>query len=175
MAVFDFNREEKENTAAALNTYEVFCSNKRVATAEDPILVLSNQEKQWAHHASGMFANPMKANAFDFNEDGVICRADILSVDARFVNLIKWLGENHIVVKLSGENTSKGYCVYHIRETGVAVRGAKLSAEDGFLQFMMEKLFASDAPVERVPDEDVDAEGDDMKLTSIRSITDFLT
>ena len=30
----------------------------------------------------------------------------------------------------------------------------KLSAEDGFLQFMIERLFASDAPEEEIDDED---------------------
>lgn len=175
MAVFDFNSTEKEKKTADINAFEIFRSNKRQASADDPILVLDNREQRWAHHSGGMFANPMEANAFDFNVEGQISRADILRVDARFVHLIKWLGENHIVVRLSGENTEEGYAVYRIRETGVAVRGAKLSAEDGFLQFMMEKLFASDAPVEEVSDEDADEEGDDMKLTSIRSITDFLT
>ncbi len=175
MAVYDFNSREKEKKTTDINEFEVFRSNKRQATAHDPILVLSNQEKEWAHHASGMFANPMKANAFDFNEDGKVSRSDILAIDARFVNLMKWLGENHIVVKLSGANTAKGYAVYRIKETGVTVRGAKLSAEDGFLQFMIEKLFASDAPTENMLDEDADEDGDDMKLTSIRSITDFLT
>ena len=42
--------------------------------------------------------------------------ADILKIDARFVSLLKWLGENHINVRLSGENTEEGYAVYKIRE-----------------------------------------------------------
>lgn len=52
-------------------------------------------------------------------------------MDARFVNLIKWLGENHIHVRLSGQNTEDGYAVYKIRETTFG-GGTKLSAEDGF-------------------------------------------
>ena len=68
-----------------------------------------------------------------------------------------------------------GYAVYKIREIAFG-GGTKLSAEDGFLQFMIERLFASDAPIEedqlmRVRNE----VGDDMKLTSIQSITDFMT
>ena len=54
--------------------------------------------------------------------------------------------------------------------------GTKLSAEDGFLQFMIERLFASDAPEEE--DQMMKSRkksGDDMKLTSIQSITDFMT
>lgn len=48
---------------------------------------------------------------------------DILKIDARFVSLIKWLGENRINVRLSGENRSEGYCVYRIRE--IAFGGGK--------------------------------------------------
>lgn len=39
---------------------------------------------------------------------------------------------------------------------------------------MIERLFASDAPEEEIDDEDQEESGDDMKLTSIQSITDFL-
>ena len=121
-----------------------------------------------------MFTNQTKRTAFEFTqEDGTVC-ADILRVDARFVNLLRWLGENHINVRLSGENTPDGYAVYKIREIAFG-GGKKLSAEDGFLQFMMERLFASQAPVDLTEDEELDESGDDMKLTSIQSITDFMT
>ena len=72
---------------------------------------------------------------------------DILKIDARFVSLVKWLGENHISVRLSGQNSQEGYAVYKIRETAFG-GGTKLSAEDGFLQFMIERLLASSAPAE---------------------------
>ena len=99
--------------------------------------------------------------------------ADILQIDARFVSLIKWLGENHINVRLSGENRADGYAVYKIRE--IAFGGAtKLSAEDGFLQFMIERLLASSAAEEVEEDEDADEVGDEMKLTSLQSISDFM-
>ena len=97
-----------------------------------------------------------------------------MKIDARFVSLIKWLGENRINVRLSGENRSEGYCVYRIREIAFG-GGKKLSAEDGFLQFMIERLFASSAPAEAVTDEEEAEDGDEMKLTSIQSITDFMT
>ena len=100
--------------------------------------------------------------------------ADIISIDSRFVSLLKWLGENHINVRLSGENQENGYAVYKIRETAFG-GGTKLSAEDGFLQFMIERLLASSAPAEIVEDEDEEETGDEMKLTSIQSITDFMT
>jgi len=87
---------------------------------------------------------------------------------------LRWLGENHINVRLSGENQAEGYAVYKIRETAFGGR-TKLSAEDGFLQFMIERLLASSAPSEEIEDEDQDEEGDSMKLTSLQSITDFMT
>ena len=76
-------------------------------------------------------------------------------------------------MRLSGENKENGYAVYKIRETAFG-GGTKLSAEDGFLQFMIERLLASSAPAEIVEDEDEEETGDEMKLTSIQSITDMI-
>ena len=70
-------------------------------------------------------------------------------------------------------HTEEGYAVYKIREIAFG-GGTKLSAEDGFLQFMIERLLASNAPAEEENDEDEDEAGDDMKLTSLQSITDFM-
>ena len=64
--------------------------------------------------------------------------------------------------------------MYKIRETAFG-GGTKLSAEDGFLQFMIERLLSSNAPTEEIEDEDQDEAGDEMKLTSLQSITDFMT
>ncbi len=174
MAVFDFNETKKEKKVEVKVTYEIFESNRRTADFENPILVIDNAAREWEHHSSGMFTSPIKGSAFEFRIEEDVISANILKVDARFVNLIKWLGENHIQVRLSGRNTKEGYAVYKIRETGVSVRGAKLSAEDGFLQFMIERLFQSDAPGPENTDEDADIEGDGMKLTSVQSMTDFL-
>ena len=173
MPVFDFSNTTEEKKACEC-TYTTFQSNENTASAKYPILVLDNTAKQWKYHSCGMFTNQTKRTAFEFTqEDGTVC-ADILRVDARFVNLLRWLGENHINVRLSGENTPDGYAVYKIREIAFG-GGKKLSAEDGFLQFMMERLFASSAPSEEAVDEEQEEDGDDMKLTSIQSITDFMT
>ena len=67
-----------------------------------------------------------------------------------------------------------GYAVYRVREVSLG-RGTKLSAEDGFLQYMMERLFASTMPEDEPDLDDYEEEGDSMKLTSIQSITDFMT
>ena len=173
MPVFDFSNTTEEKKACEC-TYTTFQSNENTASAKYPILVLDNTAKQWKYHSCGVFTNQTKRTAFEFTqEDGTVC-ADILRVDARFANLLRWLGENHINVRLSGENTPDGYAVYKIREIAFG-GGKKLSAEDGFLQFMMERLFASSAPSEEAVDEEQEEDGDDMKLTSIQSITDFMT
>ena len=191
MPVFDFNNtpDTKEPVKC---TYTTFASDADHASAEQPILILDNSKKEWKHHSCGVFANQNKQTAFEFDEEGGKVSADILRVDSRFVSLLKWLGENRINVRLSGVNNSEGYCVYRIREIAFG-GGTKLSAEDGFLQFMIERLLASNAPAEdgflqfmierllagAAPeegeiDEEEEESGDDMKLTSIQSITDFL-
>lgn len=143
MPVFDFSSTpENEKKQDPICTYTTFRSNEGSASAEKPILILDNSSEKWNHHAVGVFGNQSKRTNFEFKEEGSSAYADILQIDARFVSLIRWLGENHINVRLSGENRNDGYAVYKIRETAFG-GGTKLSAEDGFLQFMMERLFLS--------------------------------
>ena len=172
MPVFDFNSTPDENKKGEV-TYTTFASSESIASKEHPIMFLDNKNRQWKHHSSGVFTNPIKKTSFEFNEEDGTVSADILKIDSRFVSLLKWLGENHINVRLSGENQEEGYAVYKIRETAFG-GGTKLSAEDGFLQFMIERLLASNPPAEEVEDEDQEEEGDSMKLTSLQSITDFM-
>ncbi len=173
MPVFDFNDVSDERNHAEC-TYTTFRSDVGEATPEQPILLLDNHNRQWKHHSIGVFTNPVKRSSFEFEEEDGKISADILEIDARFVSLLRWLGENHINVRLSGKNREDGYAVYKIREIAFG-GGTKLSAEDGFLQFMMERLFASHAPEEIEEDEDYEEVGDEMKLTSLQSITDFMT
>ena len=173
MPVFDFSKTT-ENKKEAECTYTPFQSDDSTATPEKPILLLDHQQKEWAHHSNGFFTNPNQRTAFEFEEEEGKPNADILQVDSRFVSLLRWLGEHHIHVQLSGKNTEKGYAVYKIREIAFG-GGTKLSAEDGFLQFMIERLLASSAPSEEILDEEQEEMGDDMKLTSLQSITDFMT
>ena len=175
MPVFDFSgASDKKPGAQSECTYTTFQSNEKETSPEKPIMILDNSSRQWKHHSCGIFTNPIKRTSFEFKEDDGVFSADIISIDSRFVSLLKWLGENHINVRLSGENKENGYAVYKIRETAFG-GGTKLSAEDGFLQFMIERLLASSAPAEIVEDEDEEETGDEMKLTSIQSITDFMT
>ncbi len=173
MPVFDFNNTPEEKKEPVC-TYTTFRSNEPEASADKPILILDNSARQWNHHSCGVFENPVKRTAFEFKEEGGTVSADILRIDARFTSLVKWLGEHRISVRLSGENRPEGYAVYRIRETAFG-GGTKLSAEDGFLQFMIERLLASSAPSEDLEDEDQVENGDEMKLTSLQSITDFMT
>ncbi len=173
MPVFDFNETEKKPQEGSC-TWQIFRTDAPAVNASSPFLVLDNSIQQWSHHSNGIFTNPSRRTAFEFRVDGGTKTADILQIDARFVSLIGWLGENHISVRLSGQNMPDGYHVYKIREVAMG-GGAKLSAEDGFLQFMIERLLASPAPQEEVlTEDDADPEGDDMKLTSLQSITDFM-
>ena len=173
MPVFDFSNSKTEKKDPEC-TYTTFQSNEKVPSPEKPILIIDNNSRQWKHHSCGVFSNPNQKSSFEFKEQDGVFPADILKIDARFVSLVKWLGENHISVRLSGQNTEDGYAIYKIRETAFGGAG-KLSAEDGFLQFMIERLLASNAPAELPDGDEEDEDGDDMKLTSIQSITDFMT
>ena len=172
MPVFDFSDTPKKEEEPQC-TYTVYYSNEPAASPEKPMLVLDNSSRDWRHHSCGVFTNQAKRTAFEFKEEDGTVSADILQVDARFTSLLRWLGENHISVRLSGQNRGDGYAVYKIREVAFG-GGTKLSAEDGFLQFMIERLLAGSAPEPELAEEDQEENGDDMKLTSIQSLTDFM-
>lgn len=174
MPVFDFNNTPKETTEEFKCTYTTVYSSESVATPEQPIMILDNSTREWEHHSDGVFHNQDKQTAFEFKYDDGTFSSDILQLDARFISLIRWLGENRIKIRLSGKNTDKGYAVYRIRET-VKGGGSILSAQDGFLQFMIERLLASDAPTKESVEEDDLEDNDAMKLTSLTSISDFMT
>ena len=173
MPVFDFSGST-DKKQESICTYTSFRSEETEATWEKPMLILDNAKRQWKHHSCGIFTNQAKRTSFEFKEEDGAFEADILRVDARFISLLRWLGENHISVRLSGKNTEEGYAVYKIRETAFG-GGTKLSAEDGFLQFMIERLLASHAPEDEQEEDEQEELGDDMKLTSLQSITDFMT
>ena len=173
MPVFDFSSTPDAKNPS-ICTYTTFQSNESNPSPENPILLIDNKQQKWEHHSIGIFTNPVKRTSFEFQTDHGTVSADVLKIDSRFVSLHKWLGENHINVRLSGENREDGYAVYKISEIAFG-GGTKLSAENGFLQFMIERLLASPAPSEAPVNEELDETGDDMKLTSLQSITDFMT
>ena len=152
MPVFDFN-SAPQPAQGPVCTYTTFRTNENQPSVRSPLLFLDNGGRQWKHHSCGVFTSPVKRTAFEFEEKDGVVSADILRLDSRFVSLLRWLGENRIKVRLSGENREDGYAVYRIREMGVGA-AKKLSAEDGFLQFMIERLLASEAPRETEPEEE---------------------
>lgn len=173
MPVFDF--KDKPDSNESVCTYTTFKSWSNTASPENPIMIIANPDNKFTHHTNGMFINPIKRTSFELHDDGEKSAYDIVKIDSRFTSLYKWLGENHIKVRLSGVLTGEGYCVYKIREQAF-LNHSKLSSGDGFLQYMIERLLSSDPPSEEVTDENEenDSDGDGMKLTSIQSITDFI-
>lgn len=137
MPVFDF-KNAPEDVKEAECTYTTFASNERVADEKHPILILDNSQMKWEHHSIGHFASPTKKTTFNFDKESGNDCANILKIDSRFVSLIKWLGEGHIKVRLSGINTQEGYCVYRIREVAFG-GGTRLSAEGNTIE---EKIIA---------------------------------
>ena len=115
MPVFDFNNSPQDGKDPEC-TYEIFYSSESETSAEHPILVLDNSAGKLKHHSSGMFINPIRRTAFEFKSEEETVSADILQIDARFVSLLKWLGENHINVRLTVAPREDGYAVYKIRE-----------------------------------------------------------
>ena len=172
MPVFDFS-STPDSKNPSVCTYTTFQSSESNPSPENPILLIDNKSQKWDSPSNGVFTNPVKRTTFEFQTETGTVAADILELDSRFVSLHKWLGENHINVKLSGENRPDGYAVYKISEIAFG-GGTKLSAENGFLQFMIERLLASPAPSEEPESDELDETGDDMKLTSLQSITDFM-
>ncbi len=172
MPVFDFS-DKTDSHSESVCTYETFQSFNNFATPEAPIMIIDNPGGILKHHSGGMFINPIKITAFEYNDGQKKSILNILKIDSRFTSLYKWLGENHIRVKLSGAITPQGYAVYKIREQAFG-DSTKLSSADGFLQYMIERLLSSDPPSQTKQDEDEDINGDGMKLTSIQSITDFI-
>ena len=172
MPVFDFNSSKETEEISV--TYETFSSDLNYSDKDHPIIILANKSGKLLHHTNGMFTAPSKGSSFVTDGENPTSE-DILKIDSRFLSLVKWLGDNHIMVRLSGIVKDNEYHVYKILETGVAVRGAKLAGENGFLQFMMKRLFQSEAPSLEEKDLEELEDSDSMKITSIQSISDYLT
>lgn len=173
MPVFDFSEAPGEELQSEC-TYTAYYTSVEESSPENPIMVLDNKARKWAEESVGVFANPNKRTAFEFKFDRESVSADILKIDARFASLLRWMGKHRINVQLTGAHTAEGYAVYKMREISFGV-GGKLSAEDGFLQYMIERLQASPAPASIEEVDELDETGDNMKLTSLQSISDFMT
>ena len=89
-------------------TYKTFTSNNQTATPDAPILVLDNLSVAFTNDCVGTFTNPYRKTAFTMQTPDGDVFSNILLIDSRFESLIRWLGENKIKVKLTGENTARG-------------------------------------------------------------------
>ena len=136
MPVFDFSHDDKADKTIQPD-YSLIFSNEKYADQNHPIMILKDDDKTMSHHASGLFTSPAQGLAFKSDQGDKLYQ--IISIDARFEPLLKWIGDNHIMVRLTCALTEEGCVVYRIEETGVAVRGSKLSGENGFLQFMIQR------------------------------------
>ncbi len=185
--VFDFDEAKKEEKKSAIAagevancTYRLIFSEEKELSGEHPVMVLEESEElkdalQQGHHVSGQFTDPDKVCiAFEFGPNISRKSVNVIAVDARFAELLSWCGENRINVRLSVVETTEGLAVYKFREVDSGGE-VKLSAEDGFLQYVISRLLESapEEPVEGGEDDNED-DSDEMKLTSIQSMTDFL-
>jgi len=169
--MFDFGSQSTGATAvtAPVITYKTFSSQAEVMDEKNPIMYLSDAEELPAQ-MTGKFGNPGRRTAFLWQQEkGTEKSIDIVLIDDRFPDLLRWLGENSIPVSLNVSKTGKGYAVHGIRETESF--SDKLSAGDGFLQYTIGRILESHPAA----DEEETRDDDSMKLTSLQSLSDFLS
>lgn len=175
--VFEFGGEPADQKAEikpeAVVTYSVSEGTFSESDLEHPMMVLDDKAGTMVHHTSGSFLNPNRRTAFEYGRSSDMLYADIKTIDARFVELMNWLGENRTDVRLSGKHTDEGYAVYKIHAVDATGRH-RLSQEDAFLQMVIGRLLASQPPKETAYDEDEDDTADDIRMTDLTSIENFL-
>ncbi len=96
------------------------------------MMVLDNKHCQWDHHSCGVFTNPIKRTSFEFQQEDGTVSADILKIDARFVSLLKWLGENHINVRSLGRIQKKDMRYIRSARSHLAAVRSYLQKMDSF-------------------------------------------
>ena len=163
--VFDFQAEAATELAPQepVCTYTTFRSDAPVPDTEHPILVLRNPYMGLKHHLTGTFRNPKKRSCFDYMysggaagqpDDAKELSADILKIDLRFEKLIRWLGDNHVTVRLSGWSVRDGYAVYRIMAVNPRLNPDRPDHNDAFLQMCIRRLSESRAPEETAAEHD---------------------
>lgn len=176
--VFDFDSQEKQEKDDLKNiadtsydcTYEVFSSSAEEPSWEDPMMYLYNQDNMLEDSISGTFVNPHKRMGFKYSMNGKEYVANVLEVEKRFVPLLNWLGSKHMALRLYGKQTMRGFAVYKMRVVdfgGYAV----LNAEDGFLQYVISRLYASPVTDEF---DDQAAMVEPVRMTSLNEMADFV-
>lgn len=174
--VFEFSDEGRDQKDTAADepavTCQLFDSDSGSADPEHPIMLLRDSARTMVHHTSGIFINPKGRMAFCFGKSSDQLFADILRLDSRFEDLIKWLGENKSQVRLSGAQTEEGYAVYRMHAVDATGRH-RLSSEDAFLQLAIGRLLAADPPCKARPDMD-DEISEEPRLTDLTTIENYL-
>lgn len=173
--VFEFTEEKQGAGSCAekpIETYRLFDSDSSCLDIKHPIFVLRDPARTMVHHTSGAFLNLSRRAAFSFGKSSDQLFADILRLDSRFEDLIKWLGENRSQLRLSGGRTEEGYAVYRMHAVDATGRH-RLSSEDAFLQLVIDRLRMSDPPAADQTDMEETA-SEDLRLTDLATIENYL-
>ena len=116
MAYLDFIKQDDANSKVACETLvttgQVVLAGEVKSSAYVDLMEVARRvinrigytrsEYKFEGDSCGVFSDQDKQTAFEFEgEDGTVI-SDILKLDSRFVSLVRWLGENHIHVRLSG-------------------------------------------------------------------------
>ena len=93
MPVFDFSGASDKNTGVQSEcTYTTFQSNEKETSPEKPIMILDNSSRQWKHHPAVFLLIRSNVHPLNLKKMTAFFSADIISIDSRFVSLLRWLG-----------------------------------------------------------------------------------
>lgn len=172
--------------------YEVIYQDSHEADKTHPIMILADPHHVMLHHQVGAFTDPTRRTAFEFVFSGKAASSQILQIDRRFIKLLKWLGQGHIAVKLSGYPLDSdaaetahdmkgtalkaGYAVYKIRAVDINSNEILQTANNDFLQLVIRRMLAS-VPKEELTEEAEDEEDQSdtsMLLTDMPAMIDYV-
>ena len=153
-------------------TYTTFDSESEIADADHPFLILRMPAKTvLRHHVNGSFMNPSRRTGFEFKTETGPEYTDVWKIDRRFEPLLKWMGENQLQVRLSGCPFKDGFGIYKIH--AVNYSGKIAASTDGFLQMTIGRILSGRFQEEPESEEETE-EDEQVRLTDISSMTDFL-
>lgn len=157
-------------------TWTVEDSDAETASAEHPILVLADPDRELPHHQNGYFEAPSTRTSFVYRRNGQEKSTDVCRIDRRFLKLYGWLGESHMSLRLSGVQTEEGYAVCKVRAVDPTGKTNRVTSQNGLLQLMIERIFASHPAVkDEEPEEDMEESAEEKDvLSDLPSMEDFL-
>ncbi len=177
--VFDFRdggRNDAETEAQGVITYGLTKTDASVPDVDAPILLLQGTPATTAEAGRettlfGNFINPRRRSAFRVREDNADLR-DILLLDARFVKLLEWLGENGTPLCLFGTWTENGFTVTGLRMVDSRYQSKEPTLQDSFLQLLITRLLRSHYTEEEPETEAPETE--QLHMTDLNGMMDFL-